>query len=147
MQFPRQEYWSGLPFPSPGVLPNPGIKPKSPASPALAGRFFATEPAGKPMMIDLCSRYIVSDSLRPHRLQHARLPYPSLSARACPNIMSIESVMLYNHLILCHPLLLLSLIFPSIRVSSNELVLCIRWPKYYSFSISPFNECSMNTQD
>ena len=93
---------------SPGVLPNPGIKPKSPASPALAGRFFATEPAGKPMMIDLCSRYIVSDSLRPHRLQHARLPYPSLSARACPNIMSIESVMLYNHLILCHPHLLLS---------------------------------------
>ena len=85
MQFPRQEYWSGLPFPSPGVLPNPGIKPKSPASPALAGRFSATEPPGKPIMIDLCSCSIVSDSLWPPRLQHARLPYPSLSARVCPN--------------------------------------------------------------
>ena len=49
-----------------------------------------------------------------------------------------------NHLILCHPLLLLPSIFPSIRVFSNESVLCIRWPKYYSFSfsISPSNECS-----
>ena len=49
-----------------------------------------------------------------------------------------------NHLILCHPLLLLPSIFPSIRVFSNESALCIRWPKYwsFSFSISPFNECS-----
>ena len=44
MGFPRQEYWSGFPFPSPGDLPNPGIKP---ASPALAGGFFTTEPPGK----------------------------------------------------------------------------------------------------
>ena len=52
--------------------------------------------------------------------------------------------MLSNHLILCHPLLLLPSIFPSIRVSSNESVLCIRWPKYWSvsFSISPSNEYS-----
>ena len=58
--------------------------------------------------------------------------------------MSIESVMLSNHLILCHPLLLLPSIFPSIRVFSNESVLHIRWPKYwsFSFSISPFNEYS-----
>ena len=48
MGFPRQEYWSGLPFPIPGDLPNPGIKPESPASSALAGRFFTTEPPGKP---------------------------------------------------------------------------------------------------
>ena len=56
--------------------------------------------------------------------------------------MSIESVMPSNHLILCHPLLLLPSIFPSIRVFSNELALCIRWPKYWSFSfnISPSNE-------
>ena len=46
--FPRQEYWSGLPFPSPGDLPNPGIEPRSPASPVLAGRFFTTAPPGKP---------------------------------------------------------------------------------------------------
>ena len=58
--------------------------------------------------------------------------------------MSIESVMPSNHLILCHPLLLLPSIFPSIRVFSNESVLQIRWPKYwtFSFSISPSNEYS-----
>ena len=56
--------------------------------------------------------------------------------------MSIQSVMPSNHLILCHPLLLLSSVFPSIRVFSSELVLCIRWLKYWSFnfSISPSNE-------
>ena len=58
--------------------------------------------------------------------------------------MSIESVMPSNHLILCHPLLLLPPIPPSIRVFSNESALCIRWPKYWSFSfnISPSNEHS-----
>ena len=59
-----------------------------------------------------------------------------------PKPMSIESVMPSSHLILCHPLLLLPSIFPSIRVFSNELALHIRWPKYWSFSfnISPSNE-------
>ena len=58
--------------------------------------------------------------------------------------MSVESVMLYNHLILYCPLLLLPPIFPSIRVFSSELALCIRWPKYwsFSFSIKPSNEYS-----
>ena len=56
--------------------------------------------------------------------------------------MSIESVMPFNHLILCHPLLLLPSIFPSIRVFSNESVLHTRWPEYWSFSISPSNEYS-----
>ena len=56
--------------------------------------------------------------------------------------MSIESVMPSNHLILYHPLLLLPSIFPSIRVFSNELVLCIRWSRYWNFSISPSNEYS-----
>ena len=57
-------------------------------------------------------------------------------------LMSIESVMPSNHLILCHPLLLLPSLFPSIRVFSNESALCIRWPKYqsFSFNISPSNE-------
>ena len=58
-------------------------------------------------------------------------------------LMSIELVMPSNHLILCRPLLLLPSIFPSIRVFSNESVIHIRWPKYWSFSISP----SMNIQD
>ena len=57
-------------------------------------------------------------------------------------LMSIELVMPSNHLILCHPLLLLPSIFPSNRVFSNESVLCIRWPKCWSFSISPSNEHS-----
>ena len=57
-------------------------------------------------------------------------------------LMSVDSVMPSNHLILCHPLLLLPSVFPSIRVFSNESVLCIRQPKYwsFSFSISPSNE-------
>ena len=50
MGFPRQEYWSGLPFPSPGGLPDPGIKPTSPLSPVLAGGFLTTEPPGEPQM-------------------------------------------------------------------------------------------------
>ena len=57
-------------------------------------------------------------------------------------LMSIELVMPSNHLILCHPLLLLPSVFPSIRVFSNELALHIRWVKYWSFSISPSNEYS-----
>ena len=59
-------------------------------------------------------------------------------------LMSIESVMPSNHLILCHPLLLPPSIFPSIRVFSNESAVCIRWPKYwsFSFSVSPSNEYS-----
>ena len=66
------------------------------------------------------------------------------NSRSLPKLMSIESVMPSNHLILCHPLLLLPPIPPSIRVFSNELVLCRRWPKYwsFSFSMSPSNEYS-----
>ena len=55
---------------------------------------------------------------------------------------SMDLVILSNHLILCYPLLLLPSIFPSIKIFSNELALCIRWPKYRSFSISPYNEYS-----
>ena len=70
---------------------------------------------------------------------------PSLSitnSRSLLKLMSIESVMPSNHLILCHPLLLFPSIFPNIRVFSSESVLHIRWPKYwsFSFSISPSNE-------
>ena len=89
---------------------------------------------------------VVSDSLWPHGLQHTR--HPSVQNRFITNswsslkLMSIELVMPSNHLILCRPLLLPPLIFPSIRVYSNESVLHIRWPKHWSFSysISVFNE-------
>ena len=70
-------------------------------------------------------------------LKHTIIPYRQFS-----QIMSVELVMLSHQLILCCPLLLLPSIFPSIRVFSNELALCIRWPKYWSFSISPSNEYS-----
>ena len=82
-------------------------------------------------------------TLRPHGLQHARLPCPSLSPNLL-RLMSIESMMPSNHLILCHLLLLLPSIFPVIRVFSNESALHIRWSKYwsFSFSISPSRENS-----
>ena len=90
------------------------------------------------------SHSVVSDSLRPHGLQRARLFCPLTSPGACTNSISIESVMPSNHLILCRPLLLLPSIFPSIRVFFNESAVHIRWPKYwsFSFSISPSKQYS-----
>ena len=87
------------------------------------------------------SRLVMSDSLQPHGLQHARLPCPSPTPGACSNSCPLI-VMSSNHLILCRLLLLLPSIFPSIRVFSNELALPIRWPKYWSFSFTPSNEYS-----
>ena len=85
----------------------------------------------------------MSDSLRPHEPQHSGPPYPSPTARVYRN-PCLLSLMPSNHLILCRPLLLLPSIFPSIRVFSNESILHIRWPNYWScsFSISPFSEYS-----
>ena len=84
----------------------------------------------------------MSDSLQPHESQHTRPPCPSPTPGVYPNSLSIESVMPSSHPILCRPLLLLPPNPPSIRVFSNESVLHIRWPKYWSFSfnISPSNE-------
>ena len=89
------------------------------------------------------SHSVMSDSLPSHEWQHARLPCLSLSPGVCSN-SSTESVIPFNHLILCHPLLLPPSIFPSIRVFSSESVVCIRWPKYWSFnfSLSPSHEYS-----
>ena len=86
----------------------------------------------------------MSNSLRPHQ---TKAHQASLSFAVSQNLlkfMSIDLVMLSNHFILCRPLLLLPSIFPSIRVFSNESVLCIRWPKYWSFNftISPSNKYS-----
>ena len=90
------------------------------------------------------SHSVMSDPLWPHGLQHIRLPCPSPTpgaySNSCPSSWWCPS----NHLILCHPLLLLPSIFPSLRIFSKELVLRIRWPKNrsFSFSISPSNEYS-----
>ena len=81
------------------------------------------------------SHSVVSDSLQPHGSQHARPPCPSPTPGVHSD-SSIESVMPSSHLILCHPLLLLPPIPPSIRVFSNESALRMRWPKYWSFSFS-----------
>ena len=86
---------------------------------------------------------VVSDSLWPHGLQHTKLPCPSpipwAYSNSCPSSW-------WCHLTIssCHLLLLLPSIFPSIKVFSNDSALCIRWPKYwsFSFSISPSNEYS-----
>ena len=88
------------------------------------------------------SRSVVSDSLQPHESQHARPPLFITNSPSLLKLMSIESVMPSSHLILCRPLLLLTPIPPSIRVFSNESTLRVRWPKYWSFSlsISPSNE-------
>ena len=83
----------------------------------------------------------MSNSLRSHELQHTRLPCPSPTPRVHPNSCPLSQ---WCHLIPHHPLLLLLSLFPRIRVFSNYLALCVRWPKYwsFSFSISPSTEYS-----
>ena len=89
------------------------------------------------------SHSVMSDSATPWTVARQASLFITNSRRSL-KLMSIESVMPSNHLTLCHPLLLLPSIFPSIRVFSDESVICIRWPKYLSFSfgISPTNEYS-----
>ena len=90
-----------------------------------------------------CSVAQLCPRLQPHGLQHARFPSPSPSPGVhWAHLVSIESVMTSNNLILCHTLLLPS-IFPSMRFFFNELVLHIRWLKCWSFTISPSNEYSI----
>ena len=112
MGFSRQEYWSGLPFPSLGYL-----------------------------NVLLCNCQVIYDSGTswPAACQNSLFFTVSWSLL---KLTSIESVVQSNHLILCRPLLLLPLVIPRIRVFSNESALPIRWPKYwsFSFSMSPSNE-------
>ena len=94
------------------------------------------------MVINYCCWSVAKSCLTGDWARQASL---SLSiSRSLPKFLSITLVMPFNHLILCHPYLLLTSIFPSIRVFSNVLSLCIRWSKYwnFSFSISPSNEYS-----
>ena len=86
-------------------------------------------------------RWVISDSLWPHEPQHARPPYPSPTPKSTQTHVHWVSDAI-QPLIFCHPLVLLPSVFPSIRVFSNESALCIRWPKYwtFSFNISPSNE-------
>ena len=146
MIFSRQKYWSGLPFPSPRDLPHLVIKS---VSPALQEDSLPTEPPGSPY--NCCCSVPQLSSVQP--ISCVRIfatPWSaacqaSLSitnSQSLPKLMSIELVKPSYHLILCCPLLLLPSSFCSIRVFSNGSILCIRWPKYwsFSFSISPSNE-------
>ena len=98
-------------------------------------------------MISTVSQFscsVMSLSLWPHGLQHSRPLCPSPTPRVYSKFLSIDWVIPSNHLILCHPLLFLLPVFPSIRVFSKESILCNRRPKYWSlsFKISPSNEYS-----
>ena len=139
-RFSRQEFWSGFPCPPPEDFPNPGTEPVSLMSPALAGGFLTASTTWEAPIsrISQFSRSVVSDSLWPHGLQLTRPPCPSPTPSLL-KLMSIELVMPSNHLILCCPLLLPPSIFTSIRVFSNESVLHVRWPKYWSFSFNRQN--------
>ena len=145
MRFSRQEYWSGLPYPPPEDLSNPGIKPTSLMSPALAGIFFISSAAWEAQkLIDIVAVVpcLVTQSCLTlcHPMDCSTPGFPVLHhLLELLKLMSIESVMPSNHLIFCCPFLLLSSVFPSIRVFSNESALYLRWPKYWSFSfnISP----------
>ena len=107
MRFSKQEYWSGLPFFLQGIFPTRGTNPHL-----------------------LCLLHWQARSLP--LVLHGK---PTIS-RSLLKLMSLESVMSSNHLILCCSLLLLLSIFPSLRVFSDELMLHIRWPKYWCFSFS-----------
>ena len=138
--FSRQEYWSGLPCPPPGDLPDPGIKPAPLKSPALADGFFttsATWEAPNYLVTCLISIFFARLSSSVQLLSHVQLfATPWTAARQASlsitnswsllKLTSVRLVMPSNHLILCCPLLLLPSIFHSIRVFSNESVLRIR---------------------
>ena len=123
MEFFRQEYWSGLPFPSPGDLPHSGIEPRSPE---LQARFFTIWATGKPNEVVWFSSVqfspsVVFDSLRPHGLQHARLPCPSPTPRIYSNSCPLSQW--------CHPTISSSIV-PFSRLQSFRASV--------SFPMSPF---------
>ena len=142
MEFSRQEYWSGYPFPSPGDLLYSGIEPQSPA---VAGRFFTTEPPWKFFLIALCCSITQScpTLCDPMDCSMPGLPVlHHLPELAPTHVHWVVDAIQSSHL-LSSPSPPAS-IFPSIRVFSNESALHSRWPKYwsFSFSISPSNEYS-----
>ena len=101
------------------------------------GRFFTSSPTFGVVQSLSCIRLFVTPWTAAHQASLS-----ITSSQSLLKLMSIMLVMPSNHLILCHPLLLLPSVFPSIRVFSNESVLCIGWPNYWTFSISPSNEYS-----
>ena len=124
--FSMQDNWNRLLFPSPEDIFDPGIKP---TPPVVAGRFFTTE-------LPVSAQFSSVDQSCLILGNPMDCSMPGLPVHHQLKLMSIELVMPSNHLILWHPLLLPPSIFLSIMVFSNESVLCIRWPNYWSFSFS-----------
>ena len=158
MGFSRQEYWSGVPLPSPKDKLEKqiyySVKLKRQIIQCISKTWTNYNPGiqnsnSTPHLVKGYSVWFSSfQSLSPLRLSATPWTAAHWASLFITNswsllkLMSIKSVMPSNHLILCHPLLLLPSIFLSIRVSSNESVIRIRWPKYWSFNfnISPSNE-------
>ena len=149
MGFSRQEYRSGLPFPSPVYLPNIGSEPRSPS---LQADSLPSESPGIQTHYDLNKRSLFSLVQSLSHVQFFATPWTAAHQASLPitnfwsllKLMSNESVMPSSHLILCRPFFLPPSIFPSIRVFSNESVVRIKLPKYWSssFKISPSDEYS-----
>ena len=130
MEFSRQEYWSGLPFPSPEDLPTPGIEA---GSPVLQADNLPSEPAFSSVQSLSRVRLFATPWIAA-----CQASLSITNSRSLLKLMPIESVMPSSHLILCCPLLLPP-IPPRIRVFSNESTYwphSMRWPKYWSFSYS-----------
>ena len=144
LRFPRQEYRSGLPFPSPGDLPDPGINLHLLHWPADS---LALNHQGS--IARKCYSISLVTQLCPTLCNPTDCSTPAslsiTSSRSLLKLMSIQSVIPSNHLILYRPLHLLPSIFPRIMVFSNESVLCIRWPKYWVSALA--SVLPMNIQD
>ena len=130
MELSRQEYWSRWSFRTPGELPNSEI---TPASPALADGLLSLLHLYKSSVVVQCLSCVWFFVTLWTAACQASLYFTIFQTLL--KLMPIESVMPFNHLVHCRPLFLPS-IFLSIRVFSNEVALCISWPKYWSFSFS-----------
>ena len=142
MGFPRQMYWSWLPFPSAGDLPDPGIQAES-LSPAWASGFFTTDPCGRPLLLHWVqfSHSALSNSLWPHELQHARPPCPLPTPGVHPNPCPLSW---WWHQTISSSVILFSSCLQSFPVSGS-----IQMSQFFTsggqsfcFSISPSNEYS-----
>ena len=153
--FPGKNPGIGCHFLLQGDLPQPGVNHVS----CIDRQIFTTKPPGKPhehhyrltkhtsrswWTLEIAVQVLSQVQLYDHRLQHTRLLCPSPSPRACSNSCPSSQWCHPTPLVFCHSLLLLLPIFPRVRVFSNESILRIRWPKYWSFSfgISPSKEYS-----
>ena len=140
---------SGLPFPAPGVLPNPGMEPSTLESPALEGGFFTAEPPGKPVLCIVVAQSVSPVWLFAASWTAARQASPSFTiSQSLLKLMSVEWIMPSNHLIICRPLLLLPSIFLHVRLVIIRLIVCIRlvkgFPRNYFKESNILCECFLS---